>query len=58
MVRTLPGFVGLANSGLLEKIKQTALDSLQSFPGFHFTPGIIARSAASPGLTKNQPIGP
>jgi glycerate dehydrogenase len=27
-------------------------------PGFHFTLGIIARSALSPDLAKNQPIGP
>jgi hypothetical protein len=28
-------------------------DSLQSFLGFHVPSGIIARSAISPGLTKN-----
>jgi hypothetical protein len=33
-------------------------DSLQSFLGLHFASGIIARSAVSPDLTKNQPIGP
>jgi hypothetical protein len=32
--------------------------SFQSFLGFHFPSGIIARSATSPDLTKNQPIGP
>jgi hypothetical protein len=32
--------------------------SLQSFLGFQFTSGIIARSAASPDLTKNQPVDP
>jgi hypothetical protein len=40
------------------KSNKPPFDSLQSFLGLHFASGIIAWSAASPDLMKNQPIGP
>jgi hypothetical protein len=40
------------------KSNKPPFDSLQSFLGLHFASGIVARSAVSPDLTKNQPIGP
>jgi hypothetical protein len=40
------------------KSNKPPFDSLQSFLGLHFAPGIIARSAISPDLTKNQSIDP
>jgi hypothetical protein len=40
------------------KSNKPPFDSLQSFLGLHFASRIIARSAVSPDLTKNQPIGP
>jgi hypothetical protein len=56
---SVSGFCNVAISvDFWRESNKPPFDSLQSFLGLHFTSGIIARSAASPDLTKNQPIGP